>query len=128
MGLVNAGSWPTSFAMEGFVKMVMPRPPQKDSEAKTQYFSSSVVFGRHVGAIVQGSLLGSMEAEELLFCNTWSWGKSDHLIRCGAEYQWSRPASLKRSWHSLTSAKRARFIRCVKTHSDDQIRPGASSS
>jgi hypothetical protein len=30
------------------------------------------VFGRHVGAIVQGSLLGSMEAEELLFCNTWS--------------------------------------------------------
>jgi hypothetical protein len=70
VGLVNAESWAISFAMEGFVRIVMPRPPQKDWEVKTQNVSSSVVFGRHVGAIVQGSLVGSKEDEELLLWKT----------------------------------------------------------
>jgi hypothetical protein len=52
--------------MEGFVKMVIPRPPQNDSEVKTQNLSSSIVSGKHVGAIVHGSLEGSKAAEEAL--------------------------------------------------------------
>ena len=72
VGVVKAGSWEISRAMEGFVRMVMPRPPQKDSEVKTQNLSSSVVSGKHVGAIVHGSLEGSKAAEEAFCWRTWS--------------------------------------------------------
>jgi hypothetical protein len=72
VGSVKAGSWAISRAMDDFVRMVIPLPPQKLWDVKAQNLSSSDVLGRHVGAIVQGSLEGSMKAEEILFWNTWS--------------------------------------------------------
>jgi len=68
VGVVNAGSWAISRAMEGLVRTVIPRPPQNDCDVKTQKFSSSVVSGKHVGAVVHGSLVGSKAAEETLCC------------------------------------------------------------
>lgn len=71
-GFVKAGSWAISFAMWGLVRIVMPRPAKKDSEVKTQ--NSSSVVRVHVGVIVQGSRVGSKEADEVLWWKTsWSW-------------------------------------------------------
>ena len=72
-GCVKVGRKAISFAMWGFVRIVMPRPAKKDSEVKTQNSSSSVVRV-HVGVIVQGSLAGSKEGDEVLWWKTsWLW-------------------------------------------------------